>query len=240
MGVVNNLGATLSTSDTHPIGDSGLSFLMFSLDAAEKGFGSSTLKDQGYHFANIPMKLRLIKTGDTPNGEVIPAGQIASFNAGTLQLVKFLLSNSTTITAPSCQTKDINVKMGQYKLNDFPNDGSPSKRTVPFSIEIYNCPAGINKVMYSLIPSSSSPVWNTTQGIIKLNQSSTAKGIGLQIIDDQLTPIILDQPKLLSQYSADGGNFTIPLNARYLKIPDAPSIVPGTANAEMTFVMSYL
>ncbi|MBJ2220630.1 fimbrial protein [Pseudomonas sp. MF7453] len=198
------------------------------------------LDDKNYTDSNVPMRLRFIKTGDTPSGHVIPAGLIATYTAGTLHIAKFMLSKSTTITAPSCKTRDINVKMGQYKLDDFPTDGSPSKRTVPFSINIYNCPAGINKVMYSLVPISSSPAWNTTQGIIKLNQNSTAKGIGLQILDDNLTPLILDQAKLFSEYSAGGDNFTIPFNARYLKIPDGPSISPGTANTEMTFVMSYL
>lgn len=94
--------------------------------------------------------------------------------------------------------------------------------------------------MYSLVPTSSSPSLNDNQGIIKLNSGSTAIGVGLQVTDDNMVPVSLNTSLPFKEYSSTGGNFTIPLNARYFKIAGGSGITPGTANTEMTFVMSYL
>ncbi|WP_237502084.1 fimbrial protein, partial [Pseudomonas carnis] len=159
---------------------------------------------------------------------------------GILKVSTIKLSNSVTLTAPACQTANVNVHMGQHRLSDFPKNGAPSNKTIPFNIKIYNCPAGINKVMYSLVPTSSSPSLSDNQGIIKLNPGSTAMGVGLQVTDDSMVPVSLNTSLPFKEYSSAGGNFTIPLNARYFKIAGGSGITPGTANTEMTFVMSYL
>ncbi|OJT29074.1 hypothetical protein BOP96_17715 [Pseudomonas sp. FSL W5-0203] len=65
-------------------------------------------------------------------------------------------------------------------------------------------------------------------------------GVGLQITDDSMVPVLLNTSLPLKDYSSAGGNFTVALNARYFKIAGGSGITPGAANTEMTFVMSYL
>ncbi|MBJ2220631.1 fimbrial protein [Pseudomonas sp. MF7453] len=239
-GAVNHLGTNSTTSSIHPIKNSGLSIILIYGNDEVKGHGYLTLPRQDYRLSDTKMQLRIIKTGEPVSGFLIPAGEIVSLSAGTLKVSTIRLSNSSVVYTPSCSTADINVKMGQYKLDDFPKDGSPSDKIIPFSIKVDSCPGGINKVTYSLVPTSSAPAFNVNQGIINLNQRSTAKGIGLQVMDSNLNPIILNKAKTLDNYSINGGSYTIPLNARYLKISNGSGIAPGTANSEMTFVMSYL
>ncbi|WP_164699494.1 fimbrial protein [Pseudomonas sp. BRG-100] len=241
-GVLNDRGSSPTTSALFPIGNTGLSWQYIYRGVAEKGYGYLTTAGNTTtsSMANTTAALRIVKTGDVVSGASIPAGDLGGLKYGGLRLSTIRLTDSLTITSPACQTPNVNVVMGQQRLGDIPTDGSPTKENIPFSVKLNNCPAGISKVMYTLTPTSSSPSLNSSQGIIALNQTSTAQGIGLQITDSDLTPIPLNEPKLFNDYSATGGSFVIPLNARYSRIASGSKVSPGTANAEITFVMSYL
>ncbi len=243
-GVKNNLGSTTLGSDLFPIGNTGLSWQFIRYMPARvavNALGSTTLPyhDTGYNISTSTAAIRILATGIIASDTTIPVGDIGSLMADNLKLATFRLVNTTQLASSSCETPNINVKMGQHRLEDIPNDGSPSKKAISFSLKLNNCPAGINNVSYTLTPTSSAPSQSNLQGVINLNQNSTAKGIGLQITDGNLSPIVLNQAKTFNEYSNKGGNFTIPLNARYLKIAKGSSVIPGTANTEITFTMSY-
>ncbi|MOA60471.1 hypothetical protein D3C78_1853600 [compost metagenome] len=66
-------------------------------------------------------------------------------------------------------------------------------------------------------------------------------------MDGNQTPLALNKNHVFSDYVTTGGNFTILLSARYYRTLPAssggkgdPGVTPGTANTEVTFVMSYL
>lgn len=243
-GVENNVGSTTIGSDLFPIGNTGLSWQFIRYmpaRVAAKALGSTTLSynSLGWQISTSTAAIRIITTGAIASDTTIPAGDIGSLMADSLKLATFRLVNATQLASSSCETPNINVKMGQHRLEDIPNDGSPSKKAIYFSIRLNNCPAGINNVSYTLTPTSSAPSQNDLQGVINLNQNSTAKGIGLQITDGNLLPIVLNQAMTFNDYSNKGGSFTIPLNARYLQIAKGSSVIPGTANSEITFTMSY-
>ncbi|TKK14873.1 hypothetical protein PflCFBP13510_01665 [Pseudomonas fluorescens] len=243
-GVTNNLGSNPTTTDLFPIGDTGLSW--------QYVYNRVTVKGYGYTITNLPPTgstsslanstgaLRIVKTSKIVSGATIPAGDMGGLTFGGLLTSSIRLTSIATVTSPACQTPSVQVDMGQHRLDDMPKDGSPSKKNIAFNINLYNCPPGINKVLYTLTPTSSSPSSNSSLGIIKLNQTSTAKGIGLQIVDSDLKPAALNTPITLNDYSETGVSFTIPLNARYTRIASGSKISPGTANAEIIFVMSYL
>lgn len=168
----------------------------------------------------------------------MPVGDIGSWMADTLKVVTFRLINAVRLVPSSCQTPNIDVKMGRYRYEDIPENGSPSKN-ISFSLKLNNCPEGITSVNYTLIPASSSASQNDIQGVVNLNPNSTAKGFGLQITDSNLKPIALNQAQKFAEYSSSGGNFTIPLNARYVRIASGSGVSPGMANAEITFSVEY-
>lgn len=245
-GVRNNRGSDSPTSDLFPIGTTGISWQYELKGALQKGYGGFT-EGSGYRsYRNLTTKIRLIKTGNIQSGASIPVGELGSIQVPGLKNSTIMLSNNSTIIAASCETPDVKVSMGEYDAGEFRETGSSSK-PVPFNIKLLNCPTGISKVNYTLEPTSTSQAWNLNLGIINLSQDSTAKGLALQIMDKNGNPIPLSKIQTFNEYSNAGGNFAIPLSARYYRTipsnngkPDRPGIGAGTAGAEISFIMSYL
>ncbi|MNJ17526.1 Type-1 fimbrial protein, A chain precursor [compost metagenome] len=248
-GIKNNLGTDSSTSKIFPISDTGLAWQWIygeMVVPAVNGSPNTIEANKTYTFDNTRHTLRLLKIGPIKNNAKIPAGEVGYMKIGALTTVIMRLSQEVKAVAQSCETPDVKVDMGEHDLGVFTESGASSKPT-SFSIRLNNCPTGINKVMYSLEPTPTTPAWNAGLGIIELNKSSTAKGFALQIMDNNQTPLALNKKHLFSDYATTGGNFTIPLSARYYRtVPastggkDDPGVTPGTANTEVTFVMSYL
>ncbi|AIL62560.1 fimbrial protein [Pseudomonas alkylphenolica] len=245
-GIKNNLGTALPASDIFPISNSGLAWQWIRENGPVKGFGGSSRKPGGYGFNGTTHTLHLLKIAPLKGNLTIPAGDIGYYQIDTLQPLAMRISKTASIVAQSCETPDIKVEMGQYDLGVFSDIGDTSKATA-FNILLNNCPSGINKVMYSLAPNPTTPAWDAGQGIIELNKTSTAKGIALQILDGNQTPLELNKDHVFSDYTSTGGNFRIPLSARYYRTLPASSggkfdlgVRPGTANSEVSFVMSYL
>ncbi|WP_159388841.1 fimbrial protein [Pseudomonas sp. R32] len=247
-GVKNKLGTDSPTSKTFPIGDTGISWQWIYNGTPVSGDGGASVLNGGetYGFANTTHALRLLKTGTVKNNTTISAGEIGSLKAGTIYPISLKISNELKFIAQSCETPDVNVEMGQYDLGIFSEIGDTSKAT-SFNILLNNCPSGIKKVMYTLAPNPTTPAWNAALGIIELNKSSTAQGIALQILDSNQTPLELNKDYVFSDYTSTGGSFRIPLSVRYYRTLPASSggkndlgVRPGTANSEVSFVMSYL
>ncbi|MNE35674.1 fimbrial-like adhesin protein SfmF [compost metagenome] len=157
-----------------------------------------------------------------------------------------MATNGTTIVPQSCETPDIQVDMGSHDISIFTNNGAYSE-PVKFDISLNNCPPGINKVTYTLKPTSTSPSQNSTRGIVKLSADSTALGLALQVLNSDGNPLVLHQSYVFAGYSSAGGNLKIPLSARYFRVAETggnggfdKDMRAGTANATMAFVMSYL
>ena len=245
-GVKNNVGTDSTTSYIFPIKSSGLAWQWIFNGNPIRGAGAGTEGAGGYGYNGSTHSLRLLKIAPLKGDLTIPAGDIGYHQVGTLQPLAMRLSKTVSIVAQSCETPDVNVEMGQYDLGAFSDIGDTSKATA-FNILLNNCPSGINKVVYSLAPNPTTPAWDAGQGIIELNQTSTAKGIALQILDGNQTPLELNKDHVFSDYTSTGGNFRIPLSARYYRILPASNggkndsgVRPGTANSEVSFVMSYL
>ncbi|MCP3752804.1 fimbrial protein [Pseudomonas sp. SBB6] len=247
-GVKNKLGTDAPTSKTFPIGDTGISWQWLYNDNPVAGDGGASVLNGGqiYGFGNTTHVLRLLKTGTVKSNTKLPIGEIGSFKTGTIYPIHLKIDKELKFIAQSCETPDVKVEMGQYDLGIFSEIGDTSKAT-SFNILLNNCPSGIKKVMYTLAPNPTTPAWNASLGIIELNKSSTAKGIALQILDSNQTPLELNKDHVFSDYTSTGGSFRIPLSARYYRTLPASTggkndlgVSPGTANSEVSFVMSYL
>ncbi|MDR0209576.1 MAG: fimbrial protein [Pseudomonas putida] len=80
---------------------------------------------------------------------------------------------------------------------------------------------------------------DAAQGVVGLNAKSSAVGIGLQIKGANGWPVPLNTPRTFTGYDTGGGNFLIPFTASYYRLA-TESLRPGSANTEVTFIMSYL
>ncbi|WP_342622619.1 fimbrial protein [Pseudomonas alkylphenolica] len=236
-------GTTPPTANLYPIGDTGLAWQWIyqgkPISAHQSGISAGKI----YSHTNTAHSFRLVKIGEIKSNTKIPAGIIGYVEGGELRVLEMRIWYDINIVAQSCETPDVKVDMGNHDLGDFSQSGSYSKPT-SFNIRLNNCPSGINKVMYSLAPTPTTPAWNARLGIIELNRNSTAKGFALQILDSNENPLELNKNHVFNDYSSTGGNFTIPLSARYYRTfptkKDSKDVKPGTANTEVTFVMSYL
>jgi type 1 fimbria pilin len=177
-----------------------------------------------------------LRGADTPSG-IASWGPFPSYiNPPCLRL------SSVSLPKLSCETPDVQVSMGEHFTRDFYHYGDT---TLPksFNIKLNKCSNGLTKVNYSLSANPTAPAVNATQGIVSLNKNSTAKGISLQVLDNNLQPIQLNKEYTFTPPTNTGGSFSIPMNARYIRtLPNGGSspVTAGTANSEVAFVMSYL
>ena len=246
-GMKNLRGSEASNSADHPIGDTGIAWrFKYNGKTLVKGYAGHYVFSGPSTFDQSSNNIQLIKVGEIKSGTNIPEGDLGYVKVDALRVFTIRTTKSTAVVSQSCETPDVKAPMGERDLSTFPKSGSYSSPT-NFYIALNNCPAGINKVTYSLTPTSTAPALNASQGIIALNGSSTAKGIALQIIDSNQMPIELGKAYVFNGYSTTGGNFKIPLAARYFRtLPTGgagvldPGLSAGSANTEVTFIMSYL
>ncbi|MFJ2319171.1 fimbrial protein [Pseudomonas sp. NPDC087817] len=178
--------------------------------------------------------LGLVKTGAIPSNTKEINGLLASYRHGGLDIMKFYVNISITHQSASCRSPDIKVNMGSdYTVSDIYE--IPPK--VPFHIALLDCPKSINKIHYTFKPNTH--VIDANMGIVELSRESSARGLGLQLFNDNNQPVALDKNQVFTDNTGNaGGSFQIPLKAAYYRIP-TQSLEPGTANSSVTFIMSY-
>jgi major type 1 subunit fimbrin (pilin) len=183
--------------------------------------------------------VRLIATGEQVN--VAGTNQVTGVVANMAALENSSVignmnsySVSVTVNVLACTTPNVDVPMGDYSAGDFVGG---VVKAVPFSIKLNSCPAGMTSVQYQLDPNTT--VVNDAQAVVALDGTSTASGVGVQVLNSAGTAPFGKFGTLqnCNCYTNTGGNFTIPLQARYYQT--GATINPGAANTSMTFTMSY-
>jgi major type 1 subunit fimbrin (pilin) len=229
-------GTQSAWSNEFPLGVSGL--VVKFIETTEGKYLSGTVMSEAGEFSiGGQYRMQIIKSGDLSSSSIIKAGALGAYVFGTAVPMSFTLKNPINIVAASCDSPDVIVAMGDYTSSDFNYQGGTTK-PVGFAIKLNGCPANlITKVNYTI--AATTPQVNASEGIVSLNASSTAKGIGLQIYDGDGKPMPLNTVQNFTAYDKRGGSFQIPMSASYYHLP-SESFKPGTANTEVTFSMSYL
>jgi major type 1 subunit fimbrin (pilin) len=189
-------------------------------------------------------QVALVKTGPIAPGTVsastmFQGALITSTTAGGWTIVAagqipFSITK-TAVTVLACTTPNVTVTMGSHKQSEFRGVGSATTPAVSFNIAVNSCPTGLSNVQYQFIPVNA--VLDTTNGVLALSASSTATGIGVQLKDNSGKALQYNTQYTLPGYNTSGGSYTIPLTAAYYQT--APTVTPGSANALLTFTMSY-
>ncbi|UWF51515.1 type 1 fimbrial protein [Pseudomonas sp. N3-W] len=226
---------SVTTGNVFPLGKTGLS-LKINYQYFGYLFANGTLPGTSYRDPARSYTIEIIKSTEQPMKNIVPAGHLGTHMFGDLDLVSINLTNPIILNSASCQTPDVTVQMGEdYQLQDFSKVGN-APRTIKFNIELNECQTGIQKVTYSL--RATSQVIDQKNGVMALNTTSTAKGIGLKLMNDAGQPIDLGTTYSLNGFNANGTNFKIPLSAAYYRLAD--KLEAGTANASATFTVNYL
>ncbi|MDQ8051192.1 fimbrial protein [Luteibacter sp.] len=193
--------------------------------------------------AGFSMKFAFVKTGPMTSGTTMPFGAFASGGvdnappANPVGIVSVNLTGVATFNVLACTTPDVLVDLGTQRDTLFTGVGSTSP-AVSFNIKLNSCPAGMNTVQYSIAPTTT--VVDSSQSVVALDASSNATGVGVQLLNsDGVTALPLSSNLLFSSYSgATGGDYAIPLKARYYQT--GSSVGAGRANTSMVFTMTYL
>ncbi|WP_193099522.1 fimbrial protein [Burkholderia sp. Z1] len=188
----------------------------------------------------------LVKTGPitagTVTGGVLVVGASATGTGGSAPytvaaspLVSFSLT-PTIVNVAACITPNVTVNMGSTMQSAFKGIGSTTSPAIPVTVAVNACPSGLNTIQYQFIPVNA--VLDSTNGVLALSSDSTASGIGLQLKDNNGNALKYNTQYTLTSYSkSTGGSYTIPLTARYYQT--AASVKAGSANAVLTFTMTY-
>jgi type 1 fimbria pilin len=240
-GMVMTPALGVPSGNTYPLGKTGLSFRIKSPNTylpevpppatyPPTSVGSASFISGGTY------TLQIFKSAELSSNSVIAAGELGQFKGGELRFITFNLANPINLNTASCQTPAVSVQMGDdYQLYEF--DKSDTPRVIKFNIALNQCQRGIQKVTYQL--KANTPVIDSQKGVIALNAGSSAKGIGLQLMNEAGQPIALDTTYGFSGFKPSGTDFKIPLSAAYIRLADS-TLEAGTANTEVTFIMNYL
>ncbi|MFK2932007.1 type 1 fimbrial protein [Dyella agri] len=136
----------------------------------------------------------------------------------------------------ACETPDVMVRLGSHLPSEMPAIGTTTQ-AVGFDISLNNCPAGLGRIQYRLDPTTA--VLSAADSVIALDGSSSASGVGVQLLnDDGTTAFQLGKDQTFSDYDpSSGGSYVIPLKARYYRVGGA--IAGGAANTSVTVTMQY-
>ncbi|WP_322059345.1 fimbrial protein [Paraburkholderia sp. J63] len=192
------------------------------------------------------MAAALVKIGDITPGTL--SGTVATYynypvNGGTSGGTQTFAISPVNVTSLTCTTPDVSVPMGTFRTTDFPNVGSLSPNPAGLTIQLLNCPGGtavsgtqagqIHGIQYRIDPTSGTLATN----VAALTGSPSASGIGIQLFTSSASVFPLSTMQTLSGYnSTSGGNYSIPMTARYYR---TGTVTAGPANTTMTLTVSY-
>src|SRR5690606_17063955 len=196
-------------------------------------------------YTGASLFLSLIALGSIHPGERIPAGIIGrvvlsnvkdSDNPNEyLKLYDIEFAGDLVTNGKTCDVANVTVPLGTRELSGSVGTTTPQ---VQFRIVLNKCPLD-TLVSYRIDPTTSivSPApTDAGTSVMALDTSSSATGVGIQLLHENLTPHPLGTVIGAGQ-STTSSAIDINLYARYMKI--APFIAPGTANSSATITLSY-
>lgn len=147
--------------------------------------------------------------------------------------------NNIVIKVKACETPNIKVDLEKHNTAEFLGINSTSAAK-QFNFEIKNCDPELNSVSYTFKPAAGITLENngTVNQYLTLSSDSDATGVGVQVLYDDGTIVPFNSKIKYTGYkSAVGGNYMIPMKARYIKT--ASTMTGGMANSAVEFTMTY-
>jgi type 1 fimbria pilin len=219
----------------------------------------STVPFDGYIDFNTPFVLQhsvlrgaitLVKTGPIGRGmqpldsgrELVNASFTGVPNAFGLALSGSVTQAECTLSANPVSADP--VKLGNWSTSKFTGEGDATD-PVPFSIALNSCisdplPGGtVTNAHIRLEPTAGSRTLDAGKGLFSLGGSSTAQGVGIQILGrDAFTPVALDSEVFQGAIPATGG-MLLEFNARYYQTGPTSNVVAGSAEGALGFTITY-
>lgn len=197
----------------------------------------------------VDVQIRFVKTstsltpGSTPVFDPIymrhyqTYGGSTSVGSGTYMIADFLAGGLIiSTTGGTCTTSDVTVNLPAVSLTDFSGIGYTAART-DFNLNFTKCPEGLSSISYLFTPTTA--IIDNANGVFALASTSTASGVGIQLLDDQNIPLSFNKAYLLTDYDTaqDNANYTVPLRAGLYQT--AKNVSSGDVRGAVTFTLVY-
>jgi major type 1 subunit fimbrin (pilin) len=151
---------------------------------------------------------------------------------------KMMSQAASTLTIESggtCSTPDVAVELPAVSLDVFAGVGTVAALQ-SFELDFQDCPAGLNSVGYSFAAVTS--VLDESNGVLELDSSSTATGLGIQLMDEEGTPLAFDSVYNLDSYDTSAvASYTVPLQAAIYQTES--TVTAGEVSTSLTFTLEY-
>lgn len=185
-------------------------------------------------FSQWRLKVELIKTGPIEAGTGLSglfySGDVLGAASGFRSTASF---GGGSFTPISCITEDVTVRMPTISLASLTRGTVAGRRRFQIAIHCASSDA-LTGIDYQF--STSMPIVDATQGVIGLDGTSTAKGVGIQVTDEQSSPIQFQHRYTLSPFLPGQLQYQIPLNAAYYS---TGAVQAGSVSSEMEFTLFY-
>jgi type 1 fimbria pilin len=153
--------------------------------------------------------------------------------------------NTVQFVSPTCTIPDLTVIMPPRTLNRFQGAGEEAGAWHPFSVNVQNCPSGIKQIRFRFNRPNAGLLDERGQVMRggHHNMMTSARGIGIQLaMDDTLASLIHfgSEQRFMAPTETfeQGGAFTIPFKARYVK-PAGLRAGAGAIHAAVAFELNY-
>ncbi|MHC8320127.1 fimbrial protein [Pseudomonas sp. GB2N2] len=201
-----------------------------------------------FRLTGLRNKVTLVKTGVIPPGPQILSrlifdGYFTGIGKGFSYEVQGTVIQSQCAVGANPVSVDP-VPLGDWDKQDFTHPGFTTPPT-SFSITLTSCvsdPIGGNQATAHIRLDGSKgsvPEGDGSLGVFSLSPTSTASGVGIQILrGDGLTPVPLGSDVAFGVIQ-DGIDTTLDFNARFYQIKNPIDISAGSAEGALSFTLTY-
>lgn len=158
---------------------------------------------------------------------------VVSVTGGTIHFEGKLINAACAVSTKSA---DQTVELGQYRTATFTQVGDTSALK-PFKIVLTDCDPAVAETASVAFTGQVDATNNTLLAIASGDNGSTAKGVGIEILDNNSNPLKPDGVVTSVAQTLIEGENTLHFSARYKST--AATTSPGQANADATFIMKY-
>jgi type 1 fimbria pilin len=200
----------------------------------------------------------LIKIGKIPPGrhtiddrQLLQASMMPDLRKAFTVAVTGSVTSASCTLSPTQPVSDTPVKLGEWSTDHF--TGPESVTTpVPFHINLLDCgdnptpgsgawqdEMGFATAHIRLEGVAGSTVVDKDLGLFTLDSSSSARGVGIQMLRaDGVTPVTLGEETPVKRIASSGAT-QLDFTARFHQLPGSSHVTAGSANGALNFTISY-
>lgn len=158
-----------------------------------------------------------------------------SAGTNTYRIAQVRSSTMYVVAGGTCTTPNKDVELVTVPASSFTGIGSTAA-TQPFSLLLANCPSRMNSIGYSFAPTTA--VLDEANGVVALDDTSTARGVGIQLTDSNNRPIKFGTVYILEEYNwVSARDYHVELEASLYQTETHMS--GGSVSSAVTFTMDY-